>query len=1152
MSDFQYTPAQHQAVYTRGTNLLVSAAAGSGKTMVLVDRILSLMIQERVELKSMLIVTFTNAAAAQMKDKIRGKLEEVIRGAEEPDPFLLRQLREINSAQISTMHSYCMDQLRKYYQYLQIDPNFRIIRSAQEAVLRQEAMDEALEGEYKERKEDFVALLKGYGGRRGEKLPQLLEDLYYRIQAQIDPLGWLRDQVELYRKAAEDQTADLIRGDLMGEIETQLLRARDRLQEALTIAESPGGPSAYGDNLARELEQLRALETDLLSLSPQTALERIQQIEFARLKPAKEADEDKKNAAKDLRDAVKKDLKALLQDLGEKSPERILREFVLSHGYLKTIYRILCHFDQLFEGKRREQRSLNFSDVEHLMVRLLEEENIREQIRSGISYIFFDEYQDINPLQEHIIEQIQGEENLFFVGDIKQSIYSFRLSDPRLFTARYGDYQRDGNRGTAVDLSHNFRSAPSILEYCNRIFSELMSEDLGEIDYRQPGQALIPGKAEDGEGNGVKLLLTEGIGSQPGDQLNPNAVAIAEEIQRLVEGGYVYRDIVLLMRSVRSKISGYEEAFGAYGIPYFSDTSTVRLTDIEVSTYIDMLRILNNEKNDPALITVLLSPMGRCSEEDLATIRATNREGTFYEAIVSYSQTAAEGDPILHELRSFQNRIAKYREDLLQMSLADFAIYFAEDSGYMAFLEVQPKGLNKVENLKAFLQRVQEYDQISHTGLVGLLKYVDKLLQMPGDSLEPSQLLGDEDDVVRIMSIHKSKGLEFPVVFLSEMQSRFHMMDLNGPLILDNQLGIGMNVVDPKLDIKYDSLRKMRIRGQLRRSIRSEEVRLLYVAMTRAIEKLILVGSVKSLGDYLEGKAAEPLGLSLEKSSNFLDWVCSIAAKDPQLCPVEGSIGTSPYSVLLREYEPLSTQRKTPILGIEMEPELKDEAKLYFDRRFHYQYPHQEDTILPYKKTVSELTQRNQTKSLDLADFPFYFSSQASSRGIGERIPRFLQGIRDFTKAEIGSITHFVLQNISLARHDPQSVDAELDRLVFQELLTPEERIVIVTERIAAFFSSDLGERMMRSSEIRRETSFTMRVTDPADGREIYVDGQIDCYFLEEGGYVLFDFKTDARIDPEKYRMQLDFYQRALELATGIPVKERYLYWTEFSEASPG
>lgn len=1151
MSEIKYTQQQYEAIYSKGENLLISAAAGSGKTLVLVKRIINIMLEQKVDIDKMLIVTFTNAAANQMKEKIREEIEDLLENQAENTPFLRRQLRRLSYANISTMHSFCIDLLRKNFQYLGIDPNFKIINTASEVVLKDRALADALEIEYLQGNEDFKIFVEAYGGRKGERVSEIIETLYLKIQSEISPIEWLNENVNNL------ESKEIIK-TVINYIRQNLETANEIIHEAIRVAEHPEGPENYLKALEDDLGLIERLLSDRDTEEYDNLIKSLQNIKFTRLSSKKTQNEELKNIAKHLRDEAKKILTELKDDFGSKSFDRIDTEVDLSKKYLIVINRIINNYHNNLEKLKLEKSSLSFSDVEHLSVKLLENEEIRMSIISDIQYIFFDEYQDINPLQEHIIEQLKRDNNLFFVGDIKQSIYRFRLSDPGLFNARYRRYKSDDREGRSIDLSQNFRSSPVILDYLNFLFNSLMSDELGEVDYKAEGQALVPGREDLIDRGFVSLVINEDSKEENINDINPNAIYVAKEIKRLVKDcGYRYKDIVILLRTVRNRIDKYEEILRDYSIPYFSDFMNVSLNDPEVSIFIDMLRIINNYHDDMSLISCLLSPMGDLNEDEIATIRMIDKQKEFTDCVKYYADS--KDDEISEKLKIFFGKLEIYRGELNKYKLSDFAYYLASDTGYISYLEAMFLGEQKIQNLMAFILRIEEFEDFSHSELSGFLNHVDRLLKSPSESLEPTQLLSGADNVVRIMSIHKSKGLEFPIVFIGDMERQLTLQELKDPFIVDKEMGIGTKVANLELGSIYSSTHRKIIQRKMYDEMKSEEMRLLYVASTRAEERLYMVGKVKDIEKYVNKNITTPLNVNIKRSRSMLDWVSSIAFRDAvhrdemsEYSELDyetnyfiGKDNLEKYKLALNSFENLNELQIKEEINVDEIPasELKQELYDEYSKVFLFKYPFENMINTPYKKTVSEITAKNINKTDDTTDFPNYFKPERYE--IINRVPKLLMSGDLVTRSQLGTLIHFIFQNIKVKNHDRESVMDEIQRMIYIELLTEDEAKLLDPDVFVRFFNSDLGKRAIKNADsLKRETAFTMRYED------IFLDGQIDCYFIEDGDIILFDFKSDRTISLSKYETQLDLYQEALEKATGLKVIERYIYWTSHGKST--
>ena len=1135
-----FTEQQSEAIFTRDSNILVSAAAGSGKTMVLVERVVNLIIEERIDIDNFLIVTFTNAAAKQMVDKIREKLFDELE--ENDDKFIRKQIFNLANANISTMHSFCIKILREYYEYVGISPNFKIVNSASEAVIKANAMEMTLEEEYEESSDDFIEFLDAYGDGRGKSFADIIDRVYSNIQNQMDPIDWLEGKSEI---------RDNYLNEIIEYISEELNQIIDLYYSAIKICDEPFGPAKYRQNIEDDI----SLINDLLSYTKRNDyegfVESLKSIKYGTLATIKTNDEsvdhNKKDAVKKIRDKAKKIVTGEIKnDFESKSLEQISQENLLASGYLKTLTRLVKSYDKNLKALKEESNVLSFSDVEHLALELLNIPEINESIKDKLTYIFYDEYQDINPLQEMIISKIKKENNLFFVGDIKQSIYKFRLADPSIFNKRYREYSTSDS-GKLIKLSNNFRSSYIILDFLNFIFYSLMTNKLGDVDYTDEGQALS-WLSEDKKGK-VNIVVNEENANREYTELKANSNYIAKEIRRLVEEeNYQYRDIVILMRNVKNRIVDYEDALDYYGIPYYSDFTGISLEKIEVSIFINMLSLVSNANNDQSLLSVLLTPFGGFDENELAVIRSESPSKSFYQALKSYNKD----DLIQKKIHIFFENIEKYRKVERTMKLSDFAYFYGNDTGYFSYIQASDNGQEKFQNILAFIQRIEDYEEISYSSLADFLVYVDTLLDSPSESLEPTKLISESENVVRLMTIHKSKGLEFKVVFLTDMERNFMLHEKSDDFILDDELGIGLKVVDKELKTKYKTAHRKIIDNKKENEMKSEEVRLLYVGATRAEEVLYLVGSNKKPEAYLQNLQKEPLEFSLKNAKSMMDWYLTVAIRDRlftnQLADIldakEESYFTDsfPAFIHVNSYESILTEEKAEIDIDSILGQLKNKELADIKSIFDFEYKDIEKTVLPYKNTVSNISSKNISKTDDTAEFPNPYKKPFDFAG---KLPDILVDDSNLSPQQRGSLIHFVFQNISFENHTKESVEDELNRMVSVELLTAAEAKSINPDIFVKFFQTNLAKRILeKPGSLTREKSFTMKYKD------IYIDGQIDGYFFEDGEIILYDIKTDSTISDTRYITQLSLYKRALESAYGVRVKEVYIYWATFNRVS--
>ena len=1138
-----YTAHQEEAIKARGEDLLISAAAGSGKTRVLVDRIVRLLAEDHVPLEQMLIVTFTNAAAGEMKARLRQGLTEAAAQAEgEARAFLLAQLEALPEAHISTMHAFCIAELRRFYHVLGLDPAFKILPEATNTILREEALEQTMDAAYAEDDANFLRLVDAYGGRNNDTaLRELVRSLHARIQAHADPLAWLDAEVARYGEPLPQAYQTLMRGILTEHAETfsaQLAEAR-RLAALLPNAEKLYLMLDDDEGNVRRLRHAAAADDVADALAKALAnVSWSKKPSKPRNATAEEAEIDE--ALKALRNTYKKDF----TELGEKlcmegGGARIDADRAMLKPYLTALAALVRQFDAAYQAAKRARSGLDFNDLEHEMLRLLADDEARAAVQAEVRDIFFDEYQDANPIQEAIVEALATSGHLFFVGDVKQAIYRFRRADPKIFNRRYARY-RDSADGRLIFLSENFRSRAEILDFANALFSGLMTPALGEVDYQEPGQALVCGGTFEPDAEAVQCVAV-----QDAERVqNVEAEWIAGEIERLVASGrYDYGDMVVLMRSPKKKLHDFEEVFKRRHIPYYSDNSTVGFENLEVRLFIAMLTVLANDAIDTALLSALLSPFGGLNDTEIATIRLQAEEGSFQAACRQYQE--ANTDAISRKLNAFYDNLSRWRAALRYEPLAEVALRMLAESGYGAFLLGMDDGVERQQNVMAFIDTIAEYERGHRYGLPGFLHHVETLKAQNMDSTTPGIGLSENDHCVRIMSIHKSKGLGFKVVFLADMAHQFNFMDSKQPLVIDDQLGVAMDVVDLAHGTSHASFEKTLINIKSKQETRSEEVRLLYVALTRAIDRLYLVTTMneKKLETFQKqrGNAHANTGTFL-KGNSYADWLMACLCDPNHALSLDAAkplyVWQFVESIQEETAEDVQTQSYAPLLAA-YDQELTEEI----GARFHLHYAYEEATKQPFKKTVSQLAKSNRILPDYVQEWPTY-AGQAALSSADVPVPAFIQEHLSFTGAALGTLMHQVVQWLPLRAQSRAEIVQGLAELEERAFLTLEERAAVDVDMLEGFYQSDFVAHIVNTAKhVEREVSFTMH----KDG--FMVDGQIDLFFETEEGYEIVDFKTDRSMHAERYRQQLALYAQALSDARKKPVTHRWLYWLRFQTA---
>ncbi|MGL5258358.1 MAG: helicase-exonuclease AddAB subunit AddA [Proteocatella sp.] len=1155
-----WTNEQLEAINSREKNLLVSAAAGSGKTAVLVERIANLVEQDKEDIESMLIVTFTNAAARQMKDRIQKKLQERIiniRSKANCDVdelnFLKKQIKNISRASISTVHSFCIEVLRQNFQLIDIDPGFKIANESLINILKNKAIENIFEENYESEDEGFLRLVDAFGGEKSDKgLVEILNQLHYFIQAQPYPLRWLNEKSELYNfsEFKDSVWAQEIKNNTLYQL-NDILKS---CEEALELCFTYSPPLAYIENLEDDKKQIESVIASLEIYDFESYLKKLQEFKLSRLKiiskkaiETNQYDEDIIEAIKDIRNnIIKEEIKSLSGAFGDVEFSQLVEDIKYMKPYVESLIKLVKQFDEEYKKLKSEKSVLDFSDIEHYTLKILEDEKVSQSLRQKYKYIFFDEYQDSNLVQETIIDAVKRENNLFFVGDVKQSIYRFRLSDPNLFNKRYERYSNENlSCSLKIDLAKNFRSRKEILDFCNLIFKNIMTKEHGEVDYQDESHQLKAGKkaSEDianTKTKNISLNIIEKKSKELEDEEIPEndeleAVFCSQKILKLVEKNEIsYKDIVILMRSPKGKAKIFEKIFNKYNIPCYVDFQTSSFSKVEIKCILDYLRIIDNDNQDEALLGSMVSAFGGFTTEDIIKIRIAYPNLRFYEAVKTYlkegDDSSKEEPPkdseLYSKLNKFYSKIEEYRFLEKMWKLSDLVEYILDDTNYMTYISGLQDSEQKLINIKSFVEKTREYETNETLGLLGFLRQIDKILKEKGDSTEKT-MLAEAENAVTIMSIHKSKGLEFDTVFLCDLGKRINEIDLRADIILHNELGIGMKYKNVEQNIQADSIPRNYIK--LKKSLEniSEEIRILYVALTRAIDKLYMVGTVNDIEKFKANTKKGNISQIVKKQKNYLSWIsASVENSKTEFKDIEINY-IMPEEI--KQSEEQRIEDKEEIRNQILNYELKDEKnKELFSTVSSYIYPYQSDTVSPSKKTVTELT-----KSYKKEDEVYEFQEIKLNK-----VPLFMQEGQTLSSTEIGTIMHMIMEKISIKPHSYESLDLELENMIEKEILTTEEKNVVNKDSIVNFFKSDIGRRLIDAKKIYREQSFLMKE------KEFIIEGIIDCYFIDKNDkLVLIDYKTDKVISENKYKDQLNMYQRALEEIYKKPVDEKYIYW---------
>ncbi|MCR1899693.1 helicase-exonuclease AddAB subunit AddA [Irregularibacter muris] len=1189
----QWTDSQQLAIDSRNKNLLVSAAAGSGKTAVLVERIIQLLVKDEVNIDGFLIVTFTNAAAGEMRERINKALFEAIEKGLGKESHLRRQIQLLDRASISTLHSFCIEIVRKNFHLIDIDPIFRIGDEVETKLLKMEVLEEIFETEYEKASPDFLALVEMYGGNRDDQgLKELVLGLDNFIQSKPYPEEWLREKIQDFSQGEEGFYHSPWYKNLLAQLKIELSGAQKLFLEAKDIAQRPGGPEGYGPMIENDLllveDLLEKLEEDLDSL-----YRGLLSVKHQRLGRVKDVEEDLKETCKNLRNEGKEIIKSITDKLLVKSPKEFVDELMELHPHIESLCQLTLSFGEGYALKKQEKGILDFNDLEHYALKILENPEAAREYREKFNYIFVDEYQDSNLIQETIVNKIKRENNVFLVGDVKQSIYRFRLADPSIFIGKYEsflDTEEGVNR--RIDLSKNFRSRKEIIEGVNFIFRHLMSKELGEIDYDDRASLYLGSNFEDIEEPQIELNLIErNEGALPEDLEdqedieNMNHIEIeghwvAKRIQKLLEkeiydakqGGYrriQYRDIVVLLRTTKNWAQIFMETFIAQGIPAYADVHSGYFETLEVNVFMNLLKIIDNKRQDIPLLSVLRSPIFNFTAHELIKIRGNSTEVTFYEAIEEYIEN--NQDNLQEKLIKVLDKLAQWKEQARYIPIEEFLWKILIDTGYYYYIGAMPGGMQRQANIRVLMDRAQQFQKTSMKGLFHFISFVDQLKSSSGD-MGTAKILGENDNVVRMMSIHKSKGLEFPVVILAGMGKNFNLQDTNKPILFHKDLGLGPNYINYESRIYHESIAKIAMKNRMKMENLSEEMRILYVALTRPKDKLIMVGSLRNLPDRIAKWGRTMDTLSFSRAKNLLDWIGPVVLRHAQgeslremggihwgeekyiEDPSQWEINCyHPQDIVAEERQ--KQQDKKQLLN-QLQNFSLDERDGDIDpsnifQRLDWSYQNEMASKLPSKLSVTDVKNSRESKRTEALGVNIPMMTAR---------PTFMEGTKVLTGQEKGVAMHFVLQHLDLhAVESKEQIKLQIQSMVSRELIRESEVQAVDIDKLLRFFHSSLGRRMLASSRVEREVAFNLvkdakEVLENIEGiqtcqEEILIQGVIDCYFQEEDELVLIDYKTDFYPNQQvkekiirNYSPQIQLYKEALEKIHGKKVKECYLY----------
>lgn len=1204
MTNMAWTNEQQAAIDSRGQTLLLSAAAGSGKTAVLVERIIRRLLDKEypIDITELLVVTFTKAAAAEMRDRIGTALMKAL--SETKDPRVERQLALLPSAQISTLHAFCQHVIRKYFYTIDLDPAFSIAGEEELNLLRRQVLEDVFLSYYEddEKASILYPLADMFGSDRGDDiLMDTVSRMYTYARSLAWPEHWLKEAARAYDVAPDAVIDDMVWAGPIKDAVRRILEEDAHLYDGVLYHLSQR--EAFAPACDTFVAEQAALRQAAQARSWNDLSRFVRAIDFPRLKSLRKLSDDDKavwERCKKVRDDVKKDVIKTLQSVYfSATPEEWLDGMRAMKPVMDGLVTLTLDFAKAYGAAKKEKGWIDFSDLEHFCLQILLAPDASpehpvpsaaaEELRSQYEEVFIDEYQDTNGVQELITRLVSGEDNRFMVGDIKQSIYRFRLADPTLFLEKYQSFSRDEKAvQRCIDLGRNFRSVPVVLDAVNAVFSRAMTAEAAGMDYGEREKLYAGRQAPDDErwiGGPVEVDIVPTPSDEEDDDgstaFEKECRFIADRIGELLASGRMaarkdgtleplsYRHIVVLLRSMAGKADVLIQALQEGGIPSYAEQSGGYFAAVEVQVMLALLRCIDNPEQDLAMAAVLRSPLVGLDETALAGVRLAG-DGTLWQNLPAFVASLPDGVDEKEDLQQFMAAFDSWRTYSRRHGVAELLQRLYDDTAYVDFVGAMPGGDVRQANLKALYDRARQYEEAGFRGLFRYLQLMDKMKE-DGLDLAPAKVVSEKEDVVRIMSIHKSKGLEFPVVFVADMGKAFNRRDTQDQILFHNRLGIGLKQYDPEWRMSYPTLIWSGIAAQLRWEGTAEEERILYVAMTRARDQLILTGHSSHIDRDWQRWTSH---LNPAQAKSYFDWVMPAAlapfgAKaDADYARPGAAWQDAVWQVRIAKAVPAGTVEEGAYDG---EPRLEalrrgdltgTPVPSWLDEQLSWQYAYPQAVRTAAKFSVSEVKRRYQELHSDELQDEAALSVPAAAvipPAPGEddafaALPPWLAGEEAAVSgAQRGTALHKALQYITpAADQTTATLRREIDAFVRQGLLSREEAKLVYVPVLAAFCQSDIGRRMAESPELHREYPFTVLLAggDPLPetetGEQILIQGVIDCLFREDDAWILVDYKSDrletADAFRRRYAVQLALYKRAVEQITHRPVEETYIY----------
>ena len=1205
----EWTEEQKQAIEEKGTNILVAAAAGSGKTAVLVERIIRKVIDDGIDIDKLLVVTFTNAAASEMRERVLDAIYEKL----DKDPNnenLSRQITLLNKASICTIDSFCLDIVRNnFYELENLSPNFRIADTTEIDLLKQEVIEDLFEKKYEDEDKSFLKLIHTYTSYKDDTpLKELILKIHNYIQSNPFPEKWLNEKIEMFNvedNLDEDFSKTIWGKVLLEEIQDELIDGIASLKEARKLLYSNPDLESYLKIIEHDIDMLSNLNNNINNWDNSYQINKT--LEFVRWE-GKRIKVTEKDEAKKIRDSVKSNLE-ILNDILCCDSKTANQDIFDMYEILVDLENIILEFEKEFSKRKRDKNIVDFQDIEHFALQILIKEkdgkieysSIAKKYQEKYEEIAIDEYQDSNLVQEYILNSVSSGNNIFMVGDVKQSIYKFRQAMPELFISKYKSYKNKEMKtkedNLKIQLFKNFRSRENVLYFTNLVFQDIMSENLGDIDYNQdeylnlganyPEEKqnlnteidIIDLFEEDEEKKEVYIEKDENLEDEERiENIELEARFVANKIKELIDNKFkiwdnkeeeyrdiCYKDIVILLRATSSSAPVFEQELLNLEIPVFSDSSQEYLDAIEIQTIMSLLKIIDNPMQDIPLVCVLRSFIGKFTDNELVQIRLVDKYDNFYtcmqKAVIDVNKDLKE------KIERFFNNLDMWRREQEYLSLDELIWKIYSDTGYYNYVGLMPNGFLRQANLKMLFQKAKDYESSNFKGLYNFINFIDKLKLSSGD-MGSAKLIGENDDVVRIMSIHKSKGLEFPVVFLSNTGKQFNLNDLKENVLLHQDMGIGAKYIDYDMQIKYDTLSKQAIKNKILLETLSEEMRILYVALTRAKEKLFITGIVKDIKKELEkmasnieryGKENDKINsILIKKYRKYLDWILLVYQYEENYCKDKVDLNIYKKKELLNSFKKLDNKEIDVIK--ELENTTKDIYKKELNRIsniLNYEYPNILDTVIPTKTSVTNIKKMQNENMIKVLQNRHEDFNKNVEKEITFRKPEFLRNKQDekITANMIGTLVHLCLQKLDeKVDYNIDKLEELLEELVAKKIITTKEKEAIDLDKVLGFTKSKIWEELKTAKVIEKEKPFYINIPAKSiynkdTNENILVQGIIDLYYIDKDGNLnLVDYKTDFVENGNevelirKYKSQLDLYKKALEQVYNKEVCNTYIY----------